>query len=109
MVDGRTCMFCLAPTGLSVRFDRKGRAYLRCGACSTRAFLGSAEAIHGVAVLLPYAEQIVARMQQDGVYAAAKMEEMSRFREALRTRLQAVVPAQPSVVAANALATERVA
>ncbi len=104
MLDERTCIFCLAPHSMSVRFDKKSKPYLRCAACSTRAFLGARGAMNGVAVLLPYAEEIVARMQTDGAYAATKLAEIDRFHEAVLAGLRVPANMQPAIASAAAIA-----
>jgi len=41
-VIGRyACMFCMFEESMEVRLDKKGRPYLTCGRCSTRAFFHS--------------------------------------------------------------------
>ena len=45
---GSRCPFCAHPSGLSVRLDRKGRPYIQCESCLTRAFLRSRKALAGV-------------------------------------------------------------
>lgn len=33
------CIFCLQPGALNVRVDKRGRPFLKCGCCSTTAFI----------------------------------------------------------------------
>jgi len=48
MNEGSRCPFCAHATGLEVRLDKRGRPYVQCGSCLTRAFLRSRKALAGV-------------------------------------------------------------
>jgi hypothetical protein len=37
--DELFCIFCMAPTGLQVRVDKRGRPYMMCNMCGTRCFI----------------------------------------------------------------------
>ena len=45
------CMHCFAANASEVRFDKKGRPYVVCKLCWTKAFFQSLEPLRGVAVV----------------------------------------------------------
>ncbi len=93
MMRDRVCLFCLAPEAMSVKFDRRGKPFLRCYACGVRAFMPSLQALNGVAILTPYAESVVDRMAHDPTYASAKRQEVATMVDAIRARLTTPVGA----------------
>ena len=53
------CPLCLREDTCSLRYDKKGRPYLVCGGCSTRAFLGSITALTSTLFLSPHIARIL--------------------------------------------------
>jgi hypothetical protein len=93
MTHDHVCLFCLAPGAMSLKFDRRGKPFLRCFACGVRAFMPCLQALSGVAILTPYAESVVARMAADAAYAASKRHEVATLVEGLRNKLAGSLPA----------------
>jgi len=55
LLEPRPCLFCMNPATSRIALDKRGRPWIHCGACGTRAFLQSfSPALNGVAVLTPY-------------------------------------------------------
>ncbi len=53
------CPLCLREDTCALRYDKKGRPYLRCGGCDTRAFLGSITALTSTIFLSPHIARIL--------------------------------------------------
>ncbi len=87
MTSERVCLFCLAPDAMSVKFDRRGKPFLRCFACGVRAFMPSFQSLNGVAILTPYAESVVEQMAQNRAVADEKRRLVAALVDGIRAKL----------------------
>ena len=64
------CFFCLTEGCMRMRLDKKGRPYLRCGLCGTKAFLYEASALRGLMMWDAAVGQLIAQLQQTDLTAS---------------------------------------
>jgi hypothetical protein len=83
----RYCMFCFAKHGAQLRFTKKGRPYVTCRICYTRAFLHGMEALQGVAIAGDLIEGVLQQLEA-GDAGAEWIHERTR---ALRAYVRATV------------------
>lgn len=103
-----TCFLCLVPDAMEIRFDRKGKPFLRCCACGSRTFMSSVLCWKGLALMRPMIEALLQQMEDPAVHHQAMFEvesfkrsliaEFNSTNEAPATQAPAV-PAQQKVAA----------
>lgn len=82
-----TCAFCFADRA-ALRFDRKSRPYVACGACGARAFLvGMREAVRWLAIAQPLLTARAEELTGDPEASARARQQEARVAAALRTVL----------------------
>lgn len=54
-----SCSLCLTDNSVRMRLDKRGRPYLVCGACGSRTFMPSAEALRGLVLLQPAVREFI--------------------------------------------------
>ena len=92
------CCFCLAANSSELKFDKRGKPYLRCTMCRTRSFFSTLDALRGPAVVPQLLESLLdARAKGNADWVDVKIRELRNFVMAT-TRGSMAQPDGPAVV-----------
>lgn len=84
------CVFCFAANASEFRFTKKGKPYLTCRVCFTRAFLNRMEALRGAAVCPELIDATVKQVQAGEPSAAWVLERTRTLRQYVTDKLSGV-------------------
>ena len=82
------CPFCVAPDGVLLLWDKRGKPYMKCVLCGVRAFMPTARSLRGLALVEPYVRHIAEQAKTDPVAAARDDAAVDVWRAGLQERRQ---------------------
>lgn len=82
------CPFCVAPDGVLLLWDKRGKPYMKCILCGVRAFMPTARSLRGLVLVEPYVRHIAEKAKGDPVLAAQDDALVDQWRAGLQERRQ---------------------